>query len=70
MLTVKGVWRYSKPKHTIANKGSMKSIKEIYSNGNERAWSWWDSLLFLKQKMQMIWTQGTKYVVDLIYERI
>jgi hypothetical protein len=29
MLNLKGVWRYSKPKHTIANKGSMKPLQRF-----------------------------------------
>ena len=29
MLNLKGVWRYSKPKHTIAGKGSMKVLQRF-----------------------------------------
>ena len=38
----------SKPKHTMADKASMKALLEIYLDGDERVWSWW--VIFFKIK--------------------
>jgi hypothetical protein len=56
----------SKPKHTIADKGSMKTLQR-FTQMEMKEWSWWGIYIFRCKWHGCV--QGTKYVVDLIMRK-